>query len=369
MQSKPTSFKQRMSKAADVAKLALLDEYANSKYDIGTWNKIKLRKALAITSDYDLANSTLLTEGVHAQHAERMSKKITTKADALKKSLPTSIKNKESKIRNRCRFLTLVHSIEVLDVERTIEVVKIFKQQIESAIYQSKGIWCVGAVEIEVVSLELMQRVQSENGISEQRKFEVCQLLSKHLTKSERSHPSHFLVHFHGVVFASNEERFNDFEALLKNFKANNKRIWSKAPRQILLKPISVQFAGNKKSLNANLKDIARYITKGGNDWFAGKAYLQYKLAFENNDVLSEEAWLQKNWRRNQSLRHEKAENGLESILSLTKAEVLYLAKVIDAMMQLSRNRLGYVVQASSSPKKAAEIAAIPAVPAPKLPI
>lgn len=369
MQSKSSSFKQRMTKGSDAAKLALLDEYANSKYDIGTWNKVKLRKALAITKDFDLANSTLLSEQVHAAHAERMSKKFIAKADALKKSLTTHIKSKDVKIRQRCRFLTLVHSMEVLDVDRTIEVVKAFKLQLESAIYQSKGIWCAGAVEIEVVSLELMQRVQTENGISEQRKYEVCKLLSNHLTKSERSHPSHFLVHFHGIVIASSEERFTDFEKLLKNFKANNKRIWSKAPRQILLKPISEQFAGKQKSLNANLKDIARYITKGGNDWFAGKAYLQYKLAFENNDVLSEEAWLQKNWRRNQTLCQEKAEDGLESILSLSKTEVLFLAKAIDAMMQLSRNRLGYVVQASSSPKKAAEINAIPAVPVPRLPI
>ena len=369
MKSKPSSFRETLSKGLDLAMLTLLSEFSNSKFDIGTWNKIKLRKALAGTGDFELANRTLLNEDVHSQHAERMSKKIIAKADALKKSLSVAIKDREGKIRQRCRFLTLVHSIEILDVKQTIEVVNIFKKQIEYAIYQSKGIWCAGAIEIEVVSLELMYKVQAENGESEKRKYDVCQLLSKHLTKSEQAHSSHALVHFHGVVFASREERFREFEALLKNFKVNNKRIWSKAHRQIQLKSISEQFAGKQKTLNANLTDIARYITKGGNDWFAGKAYLQYKLAFENTEVLSEDAWLQKNWRRNASLRQENIEEGLESILSLTKGEITYLAQTIDEMMSLSRNRLGYVIQASSSPKKAALYSDNFDLPAPRLPI
>lgn len=369
MKSNQSSLRERLSKGLDFAMLTLLSEHSNSRFDIGTWNKIKLRKALAGTGDFELANRTLLSEAVHSQHAERMSKKIIVKADALKKSLSVAIKDIEGKIRQRCRFLTLIHSLEVLDVERTIEVVNTFRKQIQSAIYQSKGIWCLGSIEIEVVSLELMYKVQSENFESEKRKFEVCQLLSKHLTKSERTHASHALVHFHGVVFASREERFREFEALLKNFKVKNKCIWSKAHRQIQLKSIAEQFAGKQKTLNANLTDISRYITKGGNDWFAGKAYLQYKLAFENTEVLSEDAWRQKNWRKNASLQQENIEEGLESILSLTKGEIIYLAQTIDAMMSLSRNRLGYVVQASSSPKKAALYSDNLDLPAPRLPI
>ncbi len=363
-------FKERLTKASNNAMLALLNEYTNARYDIGTWNKVKLRKALALTSDFQLATRTLLDEKVHAEHAERMSTKFIAKADALKKSLPPIVKNKESAVTQRCRFLTLLHSVEVLDVETTVAEVKRFKQLLECAIYQSKGIWCAGAIEVEVVSLELMHKVQTENGLSEKRKYDACQLLSKQLKKSERVHVSHFLLHFHGVVFASHEDRFREFESLLKNFKVNNKRIWSKVDRQILFKSIAKQFAGKKKTLNANLKDIARYITKGGNDWFAGKAYLQYKLAFENDDVLSEDEWVQKNWRRNKSLRQEHTEDGIESVLSLTKAEIICLAQTIDAMMNLSRNRLGYMVQASSSPKKAAESASILAdAEAPRLPI
>ncbi len=369
MPSSTLTFKDQMTKASELAAVALRQEYLISGYEIGAWNKVKLRKALAVINDFDLANRTLLTESVHADHAERMTKKFIAKADSFKRSLKAGIKDKDGKIRQRCRFLTLVHSMEVLDVELTLEVIKKFKETIEAAIHQSKGIWCAGSIEIEVVSLDLMQKVQTENGVSEKRKFEVCQLLAKHLSKSEKSQTSHFLVHFHGVAFASNADRFEKFESTLKNFKVNNKRIWAKAPRQIQLKPISEQFAGKKKSLNANLKDIARYITKGGNDWFAGKAYLQYKLAFENTEVQSEDAWIQKNWRRNEILRQEKIEDGLESILSLNKAEVICLAKTIDSMMELSPKRLGYLVQASSSPKKASLYAVSPAVQVSKLPI
>lgn len=353
MSTEQKSFKERIAKANDYAMVHLLNEYSMSKFDIGTWNKVKLRKALAGTGDYELAQRTLLCEKVHDIHSDRMSKRFLAKAHALKKILAVDVNAKESKIRSRCRFLTLVHSVEVLNVEHILSEIRNLKTNIENAIYQSKGIWCAGAIEVEVISLDLMKRVQAGNGVSELRKFEVCQILSKHLKKSERAHPSHFLLHFHGVVFASQEERFIEFEKLLKNYKFKNKCIWAKAPRQIQLKPISGQFAGKRKTLNANLKDIARYITKGGNDWFAGKAYLQYKLSFENSDVLSEDAWIQKNWKRNESLRKENIEDGLESVLSLTKSEIIYLAQTIDKMMQMSRNRQGYVVCASSSPSKA----------------
>jgi hypothetical protein len=370
MKSAQKTFKDRLAKASALAMVQLLSDYSNSKFDIGSWNKVRLRKALAGTGDFDLAQRTLLCEAVHAEHQDRMSSLILAKAEKLKNAESGTKKVCESSVRQRCRFLTLIHSVEVLDVIRTVEEIKLFKKHIENVIYQSKGIWCIGSIEVEIISLDLMEKIQEENGVSEKRKLEVCKLLSKHLRKAERTHPSHFLLHFHGVLFASKEERFFELENTLKNYKINNKRIWSKAPRQIQLKPISEQFAGKKKTLNANLKDIARYITKGGNDWFAGKAYLQYKLAFENDDVISEEEWIQKNWRRNNSLRQERAEDGIESVLSLTKAEIIYLAQTIDAMMNLSRNRLGYVVKASSSPKKAAEYAAILAsVDVPRLPI
>jgi hypothetical protein len=96
--------------------------------------------------------------------------------------------------------------------------------------------------------------------------------------------------------------------------------------------------------MDSNLKDIARYITKGGNDWIGNKAYLRYKLCFDGRDASDEEAWVQENWRKNEILKQERIEDGLEDALSLNQYEISCLAEVIDRMMNLKRNRIGYLV-------------------------
>ena len=118
----------------------------------------------------------------------------------------------------------------------------------------------------------------------------------------------------------------------------------AKIPRAIELKRLSTQFKGRKKPMESNLKDIARYITKGGNDWIGNKAYLRYKLSFDGRDTSDEEAWVQENWRKNEILKQERIEDGLEDALSLNYHEISCLAEVIDRMMNLKRNRIGYLV-------------------------
>jgi hypothetical protein len=126
---------------------------------------------------------------------------------------------------------------------------------------------------------------------------------------------------------------------------------WKREPRQIQLKPISKQFKSKSKPLDKNLVDIARYITKGGNDWIGGKSYLRYKLAFENEYLFNEDEWVNKNWRRNEVLKQEHSEEGLEDALSMNVSEIVSLATVIDAMMSFNKTRTGYLVFAKSKRK------------------
>ena len=97
--------------------------------------------------------------------------------------------------------------------------------------------------------------------------------------------------------------------------------------------------------------DIARYITKGGNDWSGGKSYLRYKLAFENEYLFNEDAWVNKNHTRNETLKKEKKEDGIEDALSMSVSEIVSLATVIDSMMASNRTRTGYLVSAKSKRK------------------
>jgi hypothetical protein len=96
--------------------------------------------------------------------------------------------------------------------------------------------------------------------------------------------------------------------------------------------------------MESNLKDIARYITKGGNDWIGNKAYLRYKLSFDSRDTSDEDAWVQENWRKNELLKKERIEEGLEDALSLTHSEIACLAGVIDRMMRQKKSQTGYLV-------------------------
>ena len=164
------------------------------------------------------------------------------------------------------------------------------------------------------------------------------------LTTSDLS--SFFLVHFHGIVVANSDNRFDSFRQVL-----NKNRLWNKEPRQIQLKPLSENFGGQSKSADKSLKDIARYITKGGNDWIGNKAYLRYKLAFDNEHFESEDEWIQKNWRRNETLKQEHREEGIEDAFSMTADEIGALARVIDGMMATKRDRTGYMVYAKSRRK------------------
>lgn len=68
------------------------------------------------------------------------------------------------------------------------------------------------------------------------------------------------------------------------------------------------------------------------------------KTCFDGRDTSDEEAWVQENCRKNEILKKKRIECGLEDALSLNHHEISCLEKVIDRMMSLKRNRVGYLV-------------------------
>ena len=141
-----------------------------------------------------------------------------------------------------------------MDVERTLRTVLAFKAQLQSVIERCRGLWCLGVVEVEGISIDLMRQLKHQSD-SEERKLAVCESMVKRLAKRDHALSSFFLIHFHGIVVANQQKHFADLERELR-------QQWKHEPRQVLVKPLSKVFA-NKKTAKQSVVDIARYITKG----------------------------------------------------------------------------------------------------------
>jgi len=360
MTNKQASIKQKLKLLrADsaLAMEAIRAESLKSRFLIGSHNGIKLKKALSTVSRLDLVDRTLLSPEVHKVHAKKLGDRYLKRWDNIREKarkdwlkLPRSIRSSTVKLTdheiatNHIRFLTVVDSVTAVDSNAALKVAAKLKEKLTTTVESIKGLTCLGVIEIEVVSMSMMRQLRAleKTSNSEWRKLDVCEALSKKLKGTLFGEDdSLFLVHFHGVITAKEEKLFDGFNERLKKVKA-----WSIAPRQIELKSLSSHFGGVPKSIDQNLRHIATYVTKGGNDWYSNKAYLRYKIGFENDDdqVTDEISWVAKNWRRSELLKQEHSEDGITDVLSLTGHEIVQLTLAIDGLMGSNRTRTGYLV-------------------------
>ncbi len=328
-----------------------------SKHVIGSHNKNRLAKALAAGRRLDLVDRTLLSRKIHKDHASRLSKRYISRWDKLQakaivdwekvKGITKSKKPSDADIAaQHFRFLTVVDSVCPLSSSDAITLVKKLKAGIQKIVTSCPGVWCLGVIEVEVVEIDLMRKIKvaDKTTETESRKLDVCDVLSKDLSKTLfADETALFLIHSHCLVTAHTSAQLEAFEAKTRTVKR-----WKRASRQVEIKKLSESFAGKPKRVERNLSDIANYITKGGNDWFGGKAYLRYKVGFENysEDVTDQAMWEAINWRRNKLLQLEHKAEGLTDVLSMTNEQILELAILIDKMMGLNRTRTGYLVSA-----------------------
>lgn len=320
------------------------EQFANSQAYLGSHNKAKLKNALALANKLEIEDQTLLTPAVHAEHHEIMKQSFLRHWETKRKSASENGLTVKETAERHYRFFTLINSIEIVDERSALESAIVFKESLINHIKQVDGIECLGAIEIEVVSFKHMRRFAelNEGEKGEARKLEVCEKLLVHSGLNEASSPnlSFLLVHFHGILFG---KKTKDFDQLNKVLRTSPQ--WSVAPRQIEIKKLSSQFGNKSKSMEDNLSDIARYITKGGNDWIGGKAYLRYKMGFEQNMNLSMEEWESLNWRKDEILKRENKQDGITDKLSLTYHEISTLASLIYALMMSNPNTTGYQVK------------------------
>lgn len=333
------SFRDRMEEQSQRTLELLRHDSLTQGFLVGTHNSQRLTRALQTGNVPHLINRTLLSRSVHETHTDLLFNRLQKQC---------------GRKRNQdIKFLTVLHKLVGMDASICLQEVLRFKDRLDETFGQCRGIHVIGTMECEVVSLDLMRQVMPVDSSSEKHKLKVLENLHRksfprkesgtetdHVTDNPLpipvSTPSYFLVHFHGVV-VEHHWKSTLSDALGKSF--------GQVPNQVLLQPLSEQFGGKTRTVQENLKFIARYLTKGGNDFINGQSYLRYKIRFKNEVSRSEEEWVSRHWRTDEDLRREHLEEGVNDPLSLSRGEICHLARVIDGMMGWHRRRTGYVYE------------------------
>jgi hypothetical protein len=345
--------KELQRKSNELVIAELTKQGLERQFDTGTQNATRLRKALIATQKSELLGITLLNPKVHTTHSDRLFKsmfdrwlriesKVNDEIDEFNKNNEFQVqKTPEHELADKfIRAFTLIHSVCVLENKTALEECKKLKQEFLSVIKETKGISVLAVIECEVISINKMRELKESNKEDEHRKLNGCEDLIKDIENQIQylvsPHQSLFLIHLHGTLFAKKEIQFDTFRAnLLKNIQ------WSKTSFQVEIKKLSKLWNEEYKGVETNLKHWARYITKGGNDWNNGKAYLRYKVGFNSS---SEDDWITKNKRVNELLKQEHIEEGITDSLSMTVTEISELVMLIDGLMRLNRTRTGYLL-------------------------
>lgn len=293
------------------------------RFQIGTQNETRLKQALVIGKAAHLIDRTLLSKSVHQIHTARLAARLSHLC--------------RGKANQSVGFVTILDSLELIDHRRCLARVQRFRDQLNTTLQSVRGLHLIGTIECEVVSPTLM-RLVADRSESEERKLAVLEsMIARQIKPRDQSLSAFFLIHAHAVVVCAE----NDWGALERACRG----VWTHDARQVRLQTLSEQFAGKPRSLKTNLRFIARYITKGGNDFIGGNAYLRYKIGFENTDTPTEEEWVARNWRRSQALKQERIEEGIDDAFGLSVGEICALTRVIDGMMSTHPQRTGYAVE------------------------
>ena len=222
---------------------------------------------------------------------------------------------------DQLRFLTVLHSVMALDEAAVLRAASEMEAGIHR-VFEGLGAWCLGAIEVEIVNLALLRRIGSLSD-DETRKLNVLEKLGG---SSDTQLDCGVLIHFHGVVDLSNSLlREEQLRARLAEVKE-----WQLSPYQIEAKHLF-----QKRALLDNLRDIASYITKGGNE------QLRYNTGFGRDlpDDLDAKVW------RAGSGRADKGGETITDQRALTLAEIRLLDKIWLELMNKRQDKRGYLVK------------------------
>lgn len=295
------------------------------RFNLGSHKKTRLKKAGASNS------RSLLHDDVSQKHAEKLFEELNKRAKALGRSAD-----------QRLRFMTVLQELTdptIEDVERAVRQLEdIFKSMLGSL-----KLWSRGTIELEMVNLDILDRIGKARH-DEQRKMNVLLgLWTKEdfqglMIAADKS-KSKILVHCHVVLDLGKDFERNEEE--LRKLCAKE-RSWKRSKYQVEIKGLFK----NRKTAR-NLKAIAAYITKGGND------DLRYSTRFGRDLAENLEAKILKKFGVGRSESGDKSSKGgrsarggetLEDELGLTVGEVQQLDALYVWLMNRRKDKRGYLL-------------------------
>jgi len=283
------------------------------RFNLGSHKKTRLKKSGAGNS------RSLLHDDVSQKHADKLFEELNTRAKALGRSAD-----------QRLRFMTVLQELTdptIEDVEQAVDQLEtIFKSMLGSL-----KLWSRGTIELEMVNLDILDRIGKARD-DEQRKMNVLLgLWTKEdfqglMIAADKTN-SKILVHCHVVVdlgkaFEKNEEELRKLCA-----KENS---WKRSKYQVEIKGLFK----NRKTAR-NLKAIAAYVTKGGNE------NLRYNAGFGRDLAEDLEA---KIWRLFGVGRSARGGETVADERGLTVGEVQQLDALYVWLMNRRKDKRGYLL-------------------------
>lgn len=218
------------------------------------------------------------------------------------------------------RFATILHSVVPVDTKRAIDAVIEMENELHRLL-ASDGLQFLGAVEVEVVNLDLMRRIKASTG-DQARKLTVLERL---VDPGDGTLDTGLLIHIHGIL---------DLRASILRDDEIRDRLqqspfWSRSGHQVEVKSFFV-----KNSITTNLTNIASYITKGGNE------SLRYNPGFGRDPADQVEASI---WRQGLG-RKEYGADTVTDERALSFFEIAILDDVWRTLMDRAADGRGYLV-------------------------
>jgi hypothetical protein len=316
---------------------------------VGTRHEDNLNKALAIRNRRDLIDKTLLSKCVRRLHEERMQsrmKKLLAEISVRYKKLVHKEKTLDEHLRKQLRLVTILHQVTNLDVENTTGSANNLLESLDGIfglLHQNKKrLRMIGSVEIEIINMKMMRDAHSDTNLDDfhsgRRKLKVLEAMIGN-NVFLKSQDVLALVHCHGVMDIGSYRDDEIKEELQK---------WWAIKYQIEVKSLSEYFRGKRKSVDASLKDIASYVTKGANDYIGTgnekSISLHFKISFDKDMESAEDQMVKESRKAGSLIREESKTDGLAHSKSMTFGEIAFHAQAIDALMGLKSNRMGYLI-------------------------
>ena len=282
------------------------------RFNLGEHRKTRLKKATGGRS------RTLLDRGVAEKHAIKLK-------NSYEKHCNLSDFNT-----NRLKYLTILHELLELDIEQALDSAKRMKQAVEE-IFDDCDLWALGVIEVELVNIELLEKIQAQDD-NEKRKLAVLKSLAPKMELAGLNIPdtsgTKALIHSHILVDLG--KSIEQQETRLRDELAER---WNKA--------YQVELSGTytNKTLKQNLTGIATYATKGGNE------QLKYKTGIRRDlgEDLEAKIW------RGGSGRKDQGNETVENERGLTIGEVGFLDALYDRLMSLRKDRRGYLISSTNN--------------------